>query len=143
NAAAILRSNGLRGVTAGSAGTNLGDIILEAVGGGTIYGIILAGNGVANQAPYTVPAGFSLEVPQLFLNVNSTAGTVNQFAQMRTWFRFFRATNDSCAIQPLPIGTTNGSPYPHLSDPPINLAEKTDFSLRITVVSDNNTVVTC
>lgn len=136
----ILRQNGIRGLTAGSVGTNVGTIILEDTVGVVPRGTILAGSGVANQAPYTVPAGFTLIVPQLFLNVGSPGGTVNQFAQMRTWFR--ASTANACAIQPLIIGTTNGSPYPHMSDPPIVVAEKTDFSLRMTVASDNNTTVT-
>lgn len=136
----ILRSNGIRGLTAGSVGANVGQIILEDTVGVVLRGTILAGSGVANQAPYTVPAGYTLFVPQLFLNVGSPAGTVNQFAQMRTWFK--ASTANACAIQPLIIGTTNGQPYPHFADPPITALEKTDFSLRITVVSDNNTIVT-
>lgn len=138
--ASILRSNGLRGLTAGSVGVNVGQIILETAGGGTMYGTILPGIGVANQAPYTVPAGFTLVVPQLLLDINSPGGTANQFASMRTWFRFFGA--NPCIVQPLPIGTTNIEPYPHQSAPAFTAPEKTDFALRVVVVSDNNTVVT-
>lgn len=144
NAALIQASNGLRGITAGSAGTNIGQIILEAVGapGGTLYGTILPGIGVANQAPFTVPAGQTLFIPQLLLNVNSPSGLVNFFAQMRTKFKFFTVGGDGCVIQPLVLGNTNGSPYNHISKPPIVVPEKTQFSLPVTVVSDNNTVVT-
>lgn len=142
NPALIQASNGIRGVTAGSVGTNVGTIFLESIGGAIVYGVILPGIGVANQAPYVVPAGFTLLIPQLLLNVNSPSGTINFFAQMRTKFRFFSATNDSCVIQPLVIGNTNGSPYAHMSDPPIVVPEKAQFSLPVTVVSDNNTVVT-
>lgn len=142
---AVLANNGLRGLTAGSNGTNIGTIILEALGGGTIYGMILPGIGVSNQAPYTVPAGQTLVVPQLILNVNSSpAGGGAFFAQVRTWFRFFSAATGThgCAIQPLVLGLNNGVPYPHLSDPPIMVPEKSRFSLRANVVSDNNTVLT-
>lgn len=142
NPALIQASNGMRGITAGSVGTNVGTIFLESVGGATIYGIILPGIGLANQAPFTVPAGQTLFVPQILLNVNSPSGAINFFAQIRTKFRFFSATNDSCTIQPLVIGNTNGAPYNHISKPPIVVPEKAQFSLPVTVVSDNNTVVT-
>lgn len=143
NPALIQASNGFRGITAGSARTNVGDIILESVGGGTIYGIILAGIGTTNQAPYVVPAGFTLIVPSILLNVNSPAGGNLKFAQMRTWFDFYRATNDGCTIQPLVLGCQNGIPYAHRADDaPITVPEKSKFSLRVSAVSDNDTVVT-
>lgn len=144
-AALIQANNGMRGITAGSLGTNDGDIILEAAGapGGTMYGIIKARVGTANQAPYVVPAGFTLAVPSLFFNVNSPGGGNTKFAQVRTWFRFFTGNDDGCAIQPLVVGTNNGNPYLHRADDaPIMLPEKTQFSLRVSIVSDNATAVT-
>lgn len=137
--ATIGASNGLTGMLAGSLGTNAGDIILEDTVGGQMRGIILAGQGISGQAPYTVPAGFTLIVPQMFLDLNSPGGAVNQFAQMRT---FFKGPNNACARRPLIIGTTNSGPYPHQIDPPIVLPEKFRMSQQVTVVSDNNTIVT-
>lgn len=137
--AAVLRINPMRGLTAGSAGTNVGDIMLEDAGGGTLRGIILTGIGIAQQAPYTVPAGFTLFVPQLLLDVNSPTGGVSRFVQMQT---YIKGPGNACAVKPLSIGTTNAAPYPHLSKPPIRIAEKSDFSLPVAVVSDNNTIVT-
>lgn len=137
--AAVLRINPPRGLTAGSAGTNVGDIMIEDVSGGTLRSIILAGYGVATQAPYTVPAGLTLFIPQLLLNINSPTGGVGKFVQMRT---YFKGPNDACAITPLPLGTTNAGPHNHISKPPIRVAEKTDFSLIVSVTSDNNCVVT-
>lgn len=134
----VIRNNGGRVMLCGSVGTNVGDIILRDAGGGNVRGIILAGIGVMRQAPYTVPAGFTLLVRQLLLAVDSAVGTVSQFASMSTWFKG-QATG---SIEPLLIGNTSGSPYPHFAEPPIMVAEKTDFALRINRVSDNNTIVT-
>lgn len=140
----VMASNGMRGLTAGSNGTNVGQIILEVAGapGGTMYGTILAGAGTTYQAAYTVPAGLTLVIPQMLFNVNSVGGGNSFFAQVKTWFRFFNASNLSCEIQPLVIGLNNGMPYAHLAKPPIMVPEKTRFSLRVSIASDNNTAVT-
>jgi len=133
-----IRSNGARCLTAGSGGTNVGDIILRDAGGGATRGIILAGHGVMRQAPYTVPAGFTLAIPWIALAVDSPTGATGKFASISTWFRFFNAAE----IQPLQIGNTNSTPYNHFSDPPIIVPEKSDFALRINTASDNNSIVT-
>ena len=133
-----IRINGGRCLTAGSVGTNVGDIIIRDAGGGTIRGIILAGFGTMRQAPYTVPAGFTLAVGYILLAVDSPSGSVGKFASISTYFK----SPTGAAIQPLQIGNTNGQPYNHFSDPPLIVAERTDFALRINNASDNNTIVT-
>lgn len=136
---AAIRNNGGRCLTAGSSGTNVGDIVLRDSGGGATRGIILAGQGIMRQAPYTVPAGRTLIVPQIALAVDSNAGTINKFVSIQT---YFKGHDGAAAIFPLPIGNTNGQPYNHQSDPPIVVLEKTDFATRITKSSDNDTIVT-
>lgn len=138
-AAAIGASNGMSGAVAGAAEGNIGTIILEDVVGGTVRGIILPGMGVAMQAPYVVPAGNQLIIPQILLDVNSPGGAVNQFIQLRS---YFKGPGSAAARTPLILGTTNVGPYNHIIDPPIVLPEKFRFSLRLTVSSDNNAVVT-
>lgn len=133
-----IRINGARCLTAGSVGTNVGDIIIRDAGGGTVRGIILAGFGTARQAPYTVPAGFTLAVSYILLSVDSPSGSVGKFASVSTYFK----SPTGAAIQPLQIGNTNGQPYNHYSDPPLIVTERTDFALRINTASDNNTTVT-
>jgi len=137
----LLGNNGMRGLTAGSVGTNVGNIILENLAGTVTYGIILAGCGVAYHAPHVVPAGFTLIIPQLFINVGSAGGGSAQFAQMRTWFAFFNAAG-ACGFMPLIIGNSNGTPYPHMADPPITIPEKSLFDLRITDASGSNPTCT-
>lgn len=136
--AQALRNNGGRVLTAGATGTNEGDIILRDVVGGTIRGIILAGKGSMRQAPYTVPAGFTLYVRQIALNVDSPTGALNIFANIETYFR----APGQAFFLPLSIGNTNGQPYADIIDPPIAVAATNDFALRINKVSDNNAIVT-
>ena len=134
-----IANNGGRIVAVGSGGTNAGDIILRDAGGGATRGIIVAGTGVMRQAPYTVPAGFTLAVPWILIGVDSPTGAIGKFASISTYFKFF---NGGAEIQPLRIGNTNGAPYNHFSNPPITIPEKSRFALRINTVSDSNTIVT-
>lgn len=90
------------------------------------------------QAPYTVPAGFTLAVPWILLAVDGPYGSVGKFASISTYFK----SPTEVAIQPLQLGNTNGQPYNHFSDPPLIVTERTDFALRINTASDNNTTVT-
>lgn len=136
--AQVLRINAIRVLTAGSGNSNAADIIVRDAGAGTTRGIILTGIGVARQAPFTVPAGFTLAIRQIVLVVDSPAGAVGQFATIATYFK----TPTGAAIQPLVLGNTSGQPYAHIADPPIMAFEKTDFSLIITKATDNNTIVT-
>ena len=133
-----IRINGGRCLTAGSVGTNVGDIIIRDAGGGTVRGIMLAGFGTMRQASYTVPTGFTLAVGYILLAVDSPSGSVGKFASISTYFK----SPTGAAIQPLQLGNTNGQPYNHFSDPPLIVTERTDFALRINNASDNNTIVT-
>lgn len=85
-----------------------------------------------------MPAGFTLAIRQILLNVDSDSGTINKFASIRTYFK----SPAGAPILPLAIGTTNSQPYNHWIDQPIVVAEKNDFALRIMKASDNNTSVT-
>jgi hypothetical protein len=133
-----LRINACRCTSAGSGGVNAGDIIIRDAGAGATRGIILTGIGVMRQAPFTVPAGFTLAVKYILLAVDSPTGATGKFASISTYFK----SATTAIIQPLQIGNTNTTPYNHFSDPPLVIQEKTDFALRINTVSDNNTIIT-
>lgn len=135
----LFRINSIRVLTSGTSLFNVGDILVRDAGAGATRGIILVGIGVVNQAPYTVPAGFTLGVRQILLSVDSDAGTINKFASIRTYFK----SPTGAPILSLPLGNTNGSSYNHLAEPLVMVPEKNDFSLRIMKASDNNTAVTC
>jgi hypothetical protein len=137
--AVIGASNGLLVLTAGSGETNDGDIILEDTVGGIVRGIIKAGQGFAHQAPYVVPAGYQLIVPQLLISVNKPNGVNPQSVQIRT---YFKGPGAGAARLTLPLGASSAVPYPHELDPPLMAAEKTRFSVRITEVAADNASVT-
>lgn len=137
--AVIGASNGLLVLTAGSGETNDGDIILEDTVGGIVRGIIKAGQGFAHQAPYVVPAGYQLIVPQLLISVNKPNGVNPQSVQIRT---YFKGPGAAAARLTLPLGASSAVPYPHELDPPLMAAEKTRFSVRITEVAADNASVT-
>lgn len=132
-------SNGLAGMTAGTLETNEGDIILEDTVGGIVRGIIKAGQGFAHQAPFVVPTGFQLIIPQLLLSVNKPNGANPQFVQMRT---YFKGPGSACARYTLPISASSNVPYPHQIDPPIVLPAGFRFSPRIVSVAADNAEVT-
>lgn len=69
------RVNGMRVVAAGSNHKNVGDIILEKIGGlGPTYEIILAGKSTAVAFVYTVPAGHNLWLPNFLFNMAKLGG---------------------------------------------------------------------
>jgi hypothetical protein len=135
----ILASNGSRAILVGSNNSNVGDLILRDVSGGTIRGIILAGVGISRQASYTVPTGHSLLVKSIVLGVDSPNGIVGQFASVST---YSKAPGQS-TIFALPIGNTSGQPYLHiLGQPPILINEKNRWGIKIVRLSDNNSIIT-
>lgn len=123
---------------AGATSTNVGDLILEDVAGATLRGIVQAGVGITQQSCYTVPFGFSLGIYQLMLDVRSPSGALGQMARMVTYFK----SPAGGSRTPLLFGNTSASPYAHSINPPIVITAGTDFSLLVTEVSDNNSVVT-
>ena len=72
-----LRVNNVQVATAGSGNTNAGTLTLRLAGAGASQAVMTAGIGYAKQAIYTVPAGFTLIVTDLFFAVGGVATTVN------------------------------------------------------------------
>lgn len=134
----LFRLNSSSVASVGTGGTNAGDITIRRSGGGITQALIPAGISGTRQAVYTVPAGFSLIITQILFDIQSPTGSIARAADMVTYFR----GTSGVARKPLLLSTTNGSPYNHESDPPIFAAEKTDVSLVVISVSDNNTAIT-
>lgn len=133
------RINSARVVTAGTGRKNTVNIIIRDAGAGTTRCVILAGKGVARQAAFTTPKGYTLLVTSLLLGVDSVAGATKRNASFET---YFAPPAPAAAIYPLPIGNSDGSPYAHLLDPPIAIAQLTDFDLPVYNVTANATIVT-
>lgn len=131
------RTNGFRVGAAGSGGTNDGDITLRVVAGAVPQSRIPAGVGISRQAVYTVRAGHTLFVTSLVTGINRNTG-VGRFASWATMFR----TSAGVTRLPLELPISDGPPYRHEGFMPIPVAEKTDFTMRWTSVSTDNTDLT-
>jgi len=70
------RVNGMAAFQCDPSGTrsNVGDIILEPLGGGPVRYIILAGKGASTVFLYTVPAGHTLWIPNFLFNMAKLGG---------------------------------------------------------------------
>lgn len=118
----------------GSALTNVGNIILETVAGAVLQGFILAGKGIQRSMLYTVPAGKTLIVDNLYFNPGNSGGS-NIVVTIELTFRF----QDGTVVS----GTTNlfsGSSGPLSVTLPTGfmVPEKTSIYYRILQVSANN-----
>lgn len=122
--------------TAGGVGTtNLGDIILRDAGGGTTRAIIPAGYGITRQCVFTVPAGNTLIIESHLFSLNRQGGVV-RFA---TFSNYIQGPTGIYRM-PLELSISDNTPYRH--DGLIRVNEKTDYAVRVNVVSNNATDVT-
>ncbi len=138
NAMRVTSANRAVGV---GTGKNSVDIHLRDVSGGTVRAVILAGKGVARQAAFTTPTGFTTEIPEILLIVDNTTGSAARMASFETYFAGPAASNGAI-ILPLPINNTNVQPYNHIIHPPIVVMQQNDFDLPVNNVSDNATIIT-
>lgn len=122
-------------MSAGSGKVNAGILTIRDSGGGTTRAIIPAGYGITRQSQFTVPLGYTLSVNSIFLSINRVTP-----APVATVATFIQSSNGFYRL-PLEIGV-NGNPYRHDGLPGIILPEKTDFALRCTSVSAQNTDMT-
>jgi len=133
----LLRINLALILSAGTGKTNAGDLTIRDAGAGTTRGILPAGYGITRQSIYTVPAGHILQITSQFFGFNTVSGG-NKFARFATFIQspagFYR--------MPFELGVGDEPPYRHDGVPGIILPEKTDFAIRCTAVSNDNTDLT-
>ena len=128
-----IRINSVALSTAGSIGTNDGDI--DVLNGANALARLPAGLGSPRSSNYTVPAGHTLAIDSIFIGINRP--TVKTDATVATYFGF------SSGVHRIPLEISmEGAPYRHDTDPPIMVAEKTDFILRGMYVSESNSNIT-
>lgn len=126
-------------MSAGSGKVNAGDILVRDAGGGTTRAIIPAGYGVTRQSQFTVPAGWTLQVLSILMCFNRIAsGAGARFATFAT----FVQSNVGFYRLPLEVTIGDEPPYRHDGIPGITVAEKNDFCMRCTIVSDSNSDIT-
>lgn len=133
----LFRINSALLMSAGTGKINAGDLTIRDAGAGATRAIIPLGYGITRQSIYTVPAGSTLQIISQFFGFNEVAGG-NKFARFATYIQspngFYRL--------PLELAIGDEPPYRHDGIPGIILNEKTDFALRCTAVSNDNTNLT-
>lgn len=133
----LFRINSALIMSAGTGKVNAGDITIRDAGAGTTRAILPLGYGITRQSIYTVPAGSTLQIVSQFFGFNEVAGG-NKFARFATYIQspngFYRL--------PLELAVGDEPPYRHDGIPGLVLPEKTDFALRCTAVSGENTNLT-
>lgn len=127
-----LRINSFVIATAGSGRVNAGIVTIREAGAGQTRAQMRAGYGIARQAVYTVPAGYTLGVNSLILSVLRITGTTPD----ATFATYLQAPNGSFLMaQEVAIST---QPFQLPIDAVASIPEKWDFMIRCTTVSDNN-----
>jgi hypothetical protein len=133
----LFRINAALIASAGTGKVNAGELTIRDAGAGTTRAIIPLGYGITKQSIFTVPAGFTLQVISQFFGFNSVTKD-SRFAKFAT---FVQSPNGFYRL-PLELATSDAFPYRHDGEPGLILPEKTDFCLRCTAVSDDNSNVT-
>lgn len=136
-----LRINSARGTmvtpNANTTQFSVGTINIRDAGAGTIRGIIPAGEGILSQTLYTVPAGFTLMLHSVELQITTSAGGATKGCDAVLIFR----NSNGFATASRKLSTTDGLPYPLMASTYIPVLEKVDFWMRTTYVSTNPTSV--
>lgn len=123
-----LRVNSLMIASAGSGGTNAGDVTLRVTGAGATQAIARAGYGFAKSAIYTVPTGFQLLVTDLLFGVAGNGNAVNVV------FSFTRVTAAGLIITTNEYNTNPSSPNQRLPDMGGPVMAQTALTMRITAI---------
>lgn len=135
--APLYRINSALITSAGSGKINAGTLTIRDAGAGTTRATIPVGYGISRQSQFTVPKGWTLQIVSQFFGFNKTSAS-SRFATFATFFQsplgFYR--------MPLEITIGDEPPYRHDGEPGIIVPEKTDFGLRCTFVSNDNSDLT-
>lgn len=111
--------------------SNVGDIILEPIGGGPLRATILAGKGTSTAFLYTVPANHVLWVPNFLFNMAKLGGG------NAAWKEEFRVLlPNGTSIAATTASTIQGS-VPIIVPSGFVIPEKTSIEVRIIKVSEN------
>lgn len=133
----FFRVNSFVQITAWTNWVNVGWITLRVSWGWATMAFIQPWIGRARTTWFTVPAWFTLCIISLFAGINRSASS--QFASVAT---FFRNSVTGAYTLPLELGIYNENPHIQLSNYPIIVPEKFDFSLRVLTTSANNINIT-
>ncbi len=119
-------------LTAGSAGTAAGTILIQTTGGGTIYANLSNGN-QTQMALYTVPAGRSLFLDDL--NFTAAISLANNYAVVSLSVREFGGV-----FRKQFINTIQSNQLITKYEYPLRFSEKTDIECRAFCSNSNNLI---
>lgn len=130
-----IRVNAFRSISAGSIGTNDGDVTLRVTGGGVTQAIMRAGEGQDLRAMFSVPVGFTAFLLDAFVAI-VRAGT-NEAIEFSLHARSFGGPWIKRNIFSVSAG---GLSTQHINPRIIGaLSEKSDLRFTVTDVSADNT----
>lgn len=125
-------------ITPAAAGnTNIGTITIRDAGGGTVRAVIPPGERSAQQAVYTVPDGFFLDLFSVEVALLRSAGGTARGADFGLYFKFPNGAYGT----PRQIQCTDTQPYALNAQTRIPVGARTDFMIRCVYSSVNNIVV--
>lgn len=132
--------NAGRALTPGSLGKVDGTLTIQIAGGGAARGAIPT-DGFLNQAKFTVPAGYSLDLHSLVMGIRTQGGTESALFSIVTT----NSAGLSLTAVRFPAFASGVSFIRHEVAsgvvPFVRLPEKTEFNIRGMTVSQNNTVL--
>lgn len=133
----LYRINSALITSAGSGKVNAGALTVRDAGAGTTRAIIPVGYGITRQSQFTVPKGSTLQILSQFFGFNRTSAS-SRFATFATFIQ------GASGMYRMPLEITIGDepPYRHDGVPGIVIPEKTDYGLRCTFVSNDNSDLT-
>lgn len=130
-----LRINMMTGITAGSGVANAGDVTLRVAGAGATQAFMGAGSGHAHRAIYTVSAGHTARVVDLYFGI--VRGTAGDAAELQMNVRS-AAGNGIWVQRFLASAQTQGGSTRYTSLFNFPIAEKSDIRLTCSFVTVNN-----
>ena len=121
--------------------TNVGSISATAVVDGTVTCEMGIGNGTTTLAVYTVPAGKTAYMTQLYASINKQGGTGGAMADLSLRSTAFASTDGagSRSDHYFGLAVDGTSNYDHQFKPYRKFEEQTDIWIRCDSVTDNNT----
>lgn len=127
-----LRINQFTGTSAGSGVANAGDITLRVAGAGAVQGYLQAGSGHGHRAIYTVPAGHTARVLDLFFSL--VRGSADDVAEFQVNIR--GATGSGIWVQRFLTGVpSQGGAVGYTSRFAFSVEEKSDIRMTCNFVS--------
>lgn len=128
-------------LTTGSTGLLQGNLTIRVAGGGATRAFITTPEGVLNQAKFTVPTGFTLDILSILFGMRTLLGNEGAVVNSVT------TLPNGTVLQPIRISlfAAGVSLYRHEVAgglvPLVSVPAQTSFGLRASAVTQNNTAV--